>query len=641
MAISNDELLKSINLMAKALTDMQYQNKVNGTNTVSSLEKLNHMLARAATDTGMSPASLNKLLLKFAKSTTAIGDQAKLTQVLNEFNKKVPEYSRLSSLMTPNDFMKFIDRSLEKIKTTPITLNTKENISFISKSIAKANKDYASTGFGKIASDFYKNATKEQLKELKLMRKSIQSGGQINPSNGGVFRGMVMGAMGQISDIVLNNAGFGELPGKMANLLKLVDDYWASNKADLEKEDVERNANLLANSRMAEASYNEIKRTAKESKDVLIEATMQRDDLTASLTESFSNALSKTDLDEKTKQRYEAALAKGTITDGQLSKITSSWKKTLGDEITSEDKEEIKSFRSNILNNINTLKEIGQDVDDATNAYKSELEKENMALITATKARADVDSIMYDEIKGQFSRIDKELSSRKFRGKSSEELNLLKLQLQSEVVGNVSSKYGINASEARGAFADHSKRVAENLSEQGLSSSDINDKMNSGELSEALKYNSKFGNKLSELSSLFKNPSVARRVTPQQIANIKATKTRTNKLKPMSSASSLVASGDDIAASIGLPVGSLDTLSSKTLSSSTTKASESELKNRQDAFEVIRNSEKKSDETAKLLEKVFGKNAEKAVKVEITNWPQSPVGNRQMASVSTNPPSID
>lgn len=601
--------------MTKALTDFQYQTKLNGSTMVNSLEKTHRMLARAATETGFSPESLNKLLLKFAKSTTAIGDQAKLTQVLNEFNKRVPDYSRLANIMSPQDFAKFVDRSLEKIKNTPIKLNTKENISFISKAIAKANKDYASTGFGRVAADFYKNASTAQLKELRLMRKSIETGAKIGDNRDGMLSGLVAGTAAQLGDIVMENAGFGELPGKMMTLLTAINKLRDANKNDRNESANERNAALLANSRKTEASYGEQKRVTTTSKDVLVEASLQKDELTNSLLEAFSDALSKTDLSPKIKDKYQKDLIAGKLTEGQLAKITASWKRSLGTDITPEDKKEMKDFRSNILSDISSLNEMNSAIEEATSMYNGEAKKELDALVVATKARADVDKMVFDELQGQFDRIDKELKSGALRKTPTHELDALREQLQIDVTNSVSKKYGIDITESKGMYNDHSTRVSENLSDLGIEASD--------ELKDALAYNAKFADQLTKLSKIFTTQKIERPRLPELKTTISKSTRKTP--KPITSTSSIYTE-PDVLTFAGVPSVSESALvvpSSRIASPPEKKSSEAEISKRQDALSSVRASQNHSEESIKLLEKIFGQNAEKAVKVQIVNWPTS------------------
>ena len=619
--------------MTKALTDFQYQTKLNGSNMVNSLEKTHKMLARAATETGFSPESLNKLLLKFAKSTTAIGDQAKLTQILTEFNKRAPDYSRLANIMAPQDFAKFVDRSLEKIKNTPIKLNTKENISFISKSIAKANKDYASTGFGKVAADFYKNASSAQLKELRLMRKSIETGGNIGDNKDGMSSGLIAGTAAQLGDIVMENAGFGELPGKMMTLFTAINKLREANKNDKNQSANERNASLLANSRKTEASYGEQKRVTTDSKEILVEASLQKDELTSSLLDAFKDALSKTDLSPKRKDEYQKDLISGKLTEGQLKTITASWKSALGSDITPEDKKEMKEFRGNILSDITSLNEMNKSIEDATHAYNQEAKKELDALVVATKARADVDKMIFDELKGQFDRIDKELKSGALRKTPSNELDALREQLQTDITNSVSKKYGVNVSESKGMYNDHTNRVNENLSDLGIEAS--------AELKEALEYNGKFADKLTSLSRIFTQPTLERPRVPELKSTVSKSTRKTP--KPMASTGSTVYTEPDVLAFAGVPSVAESALvvpSARVATPPDKKSSDAEIDKRQDALSSVRSSEKNSEETIKLLEKIFGQNAEKAVKVQIVNWPASSPSQPKASSEAPSVPML-
>lgn len=633
MAISNEELLRSINLMTKALTDFQYQSKLNGTNLVDSLERTHRMLARAAIETGFSPESLNKLLLKFVKSNSAVGDQAKLTQVLTEFNKRIPDYERLANIMSAEEFNKFVNRALEKIKNTPIKLNTKENISFLSKAIARANREYATTGFGRIASDFYRNATTAQLRELKLMRQSIESGNKIGDNKGGMLSGLLAGTAAQMGDIIMENAGFGQLPGKMMGVIDAFNKLREARKLDKDQAANERNAALLANSRKTEAAYGEQKRVVTESKDILVDVGMQRDELTGSLLDAFKDVLSKTDLSEKLKQKYERDLMAGTLTENQLKKITASWKRALGDDITPEDKKEMTQFRSNIMADIASLNEMNKSIEEATQIYNEEAKRELDALVTATKARADVDNMIFTELEGQFARIDKELKGSTFKNLSAEEITALREQLQADVTKSVSKKYGINVSESKGMYNDHTERVNQNLSELGIEMSD--------ELKAALEYNKQFAEKLAGLSRIFQNTEREPRIRIPEIRSASIS-TRVTP-RPISSTRNTVYTEPDLLSFEGVPALSGSGLaipSDRVATPQPNRSSEAEIQNRQDALETIRTSERRSDDTFKLLEKVFGQNADKPIKVQVTNWPAPTVSQNLGSNESPSVPLI-
>jgi len=57
-------------------------------------------------------------------------------------------------------------------------------------------------------------------------------------------------------------------------------------------------------------------------------------------------------------------------------------------------------------------------------------------------------------------------------------------------------------------------------------------------------------------------------------------------------------------------------------------------------LETIRTSERRSDDTFKLLEKVFGQNADKPIKVQVTNWPAPSVSQNLSSNESPTVPLI-
>lgn len=639
MPVSNDDLLKSLNIIGKVLTDMQYQSKSIGNKTVVTLEHVDGMLKRAAKDTGISSESMNKLLTKFIKNTGGIGPQSKLIHALEEFNKKNPNYDRLGKLVSANEFRDFVDKAVEKIRVSPIKLNTKENLSLISKAISKGNKDYASTGFGKVSTEFYRKASKDQINELRLMRKSIQNGDMLSSSRSHNILKNIVGGIAPGADMLLQNAGFGELPAKFIDVFKAINEFRESKKKEKGSVEEERNALLLSSNRMAESSYAEQRRVTAQSKESLVNVEMQRDELQNALSGLFDDVLSKTSLDPKLKETLEKKLIKGTLTSRDIGKIISNWQDTLGDQITPDDKKDMKEFRRSILSDIQTMKEIGLDVDDATKAYASNLEREKQALINSTKSRSEIDRLMYAELEGQFKDLDKKLKGSAFKKNTAEEINLLRSQLQGEIAEQVRSKYGVSGSESKGIYADHSRRVSEILSEQGMDPKQIQETLTSdNELSNTLGYFKNFQSKLEGLSDIFKVETFERKTTtePKSLKTPKSRKT----IAQLPPNIPTLKFNDDLESLGNISVPSKQS-GIRSISTHSDIANESIASPKQDAFESIKDSSKKADETHKLLEKVFGKNAEKSIRVEVVNWPSPQPQANTPASLSTSPPSLE
>jgi hypothetical protein len=62
---------------------------------------------------------------------------------VEELKKEKVDYGLIQKLMSPKQFQTTLSQALTKVKAIPVLLNTKENLSLLSKAIVKGNKDYA------------------------------------------------------------------------------------------------------------------------------------------------------------------------------------------------------------------------------------------------------------------------------------------------------------------------------------------------------------------------------------------------------------------------------------------------------------------------------------------------------------------
>ena len=509
MPISKQDLGRDINFLVKILQDYNSNVKIQNTNT-KDYKDIVSVLSQAVKENGLDQRHFSSLMKKLLISMDGWNSQVgNAVRSFEEIKDDKVDYGTLEKLLTPVSFHKTLVQALTKIKNLPIGLNSRENLSLLSKAIAKGQKEYASNGYGKYAVEFYKYASNKQVLALEQIRKNIKEGISVkeDKKGGGLLAGLASGIVAKTGDVIMENAGFGELPGKFMNMFTAWKDVFTKVKENKGDADVTRNAQLLEATKYSEASYNELRTNNEAARDKLAESEAARDVLTNSMNNNMKDILSRTSFGEKKKTNLQGKVEAGTLNTRDINAILNDWKKTLGDTITDDDVKRMDSFYEAMHSGVNDLKEIDETITQTRAEYNSNLNKENEALIVANKNRREIDKLMMKELEGQFSDIDKKMKGLG-RNLSKDATEALRKDLQLGVTKDVREKFGINEAELRSMYSDNKGRITENLTQLGKSDKEANAEVNSDRFSGVINYTKDLKNKLLSLSDIFKENKI-------------------------------------------------------------------------------------------------------------------------------------
>lgn len=173
-----------------------------------------------------------KSLLRVSKSAGNVAQYEKLIKMLELLVKSYdnPDIKQMSRLgITTQNLIAEISSLRDEVKSTNIRGNEKANLSLLTQAIADGYRQYALTGFGKEASNFYKKATLEQMRLLKQIDKHIDEGiplkdlGKKTPLEKAKEIGskaLSSGPLQAAADMILKGMGFGTLPGEFLDMFK-------------------------------------------------------------------------------------------------------------------------------------------------------------------------------------------------------------------------------------------------------------------------------------------------------------------------------------------------------------------------------------------------------------------------------------
>jgi hypothetical protein len=171
MPVSQQDLGRDLNLLLKVLQDFNSNVRIQGSSLTDFKENV-ELLGKSIKSSGLDYKYFGAYMKKLVAGTEGWSVQASnIVRVFEELKKEKVDYGLIQKLMSPKQFQTTLSQALTKVKAIPVLLNTKENLSLLSKAIVKGNKDYAATGFGKVTADFYKNASNKQIAELYEIRK--------------------------------------------------------------------------------------------------------------------------------------------------------------------------------------------------------------------------------------------------------------------------------------------------------------------------------------------------------------------------------------------------------------------------------------------------------------------------------------
>jgi hypothetical protein len=246
-----------------------------------------------------------KSLLKVSKNTGNSAQYEKLIKMLELLVKSYdnPDVKQMNRLgITTQNLIAEISSLRDEVKSTNLKGNEKANLSLLSQAIADGQKQYALSGFGKDASNFYKKATLEQMRLLRQIDKHIDEGiplknlGKKSPLEKAKELGskaLSSGPLQAAADMVLKGMGFGTLPGEFLDIFsrsmgKSKSSVKDAEKAELQSMKVKGLIEAKEKSQLA-LDYN---RTIQErAKEVKSSAVATKTNLTIELSKAIADAM--------------------------------------------------------------------------------------------------------------------------------------------------------------------------------------------------------------------------------------------------------------------------------------------------------------------------------------------------------------
>ena len=511
MARGDEDFNRNINFLLKSMQEFVTNIKTYANPDYS---KVYNEMKKSANASGLAEKDFLKQL-KNSIPKLGMTVSPEIVKVLQNFEKGLVENNH--KISDPKNFLKVMDELFIRIKTMPINLNTKENLSIISKAIAKGNRDYASTGFGKYQNDFYKKATDKQILELSNIRKQIKDGVSLKNDNNtkGVITGLLAGTAGAVGDVLMENAGFGQLPGKFMNMFNAGRELYGALKKNQGDAEVERNAFLLQSAKISQASYTEIKERNDKNSKAIEEGEGTQGELKASLSSALQDALKNSGFGKTKQASMLGKLDTGNFGQKEINDILLGWKKQLGPNITNEQKEQLNSFNAAMNNGIADLKEIDGWLADVKNRYKEDLDKQAESLSNVIASKKLEDSLLEKEIQVEFAAIEKRLKGfEKTNGKEATES--LKQQLQREKLSEIREKHGVADTESFGIYNNHKEELRNIERKKGTAEADIDNNINS-KYGDVLKDTEEEQARKDKLSPIFKDDSLVYKTVPRKI----------------------------------------------------------------------------------------------------------------------------
>jgi hypothetical protein len=523
MAFSNTDLTRELNLVLKALQDIVTSTRItaaNGSNIT--MKDLIDTFSKASNNVGSDSKRMAQMLDKLVKRMDGVGiDTAKTTLALKEIAKDGSiDIGKIERLLSPDQFSKLFELILKKVKDSPVSLNTKENLSMMSKAIAKGNRDYASSGLGKVEADFYRNASNKQINELSKIRNELSSQKKSSALLD-IAKGLTIGTAAQISDVIMSNAGFGELPAKFANVFVQAKNLWGLLKDKKNQSASDRNAMLLEAYKASEASYAEQRRKNEEGKNALINGEASNESMKQDLAFALNDVLNKTSFGDTKKENYKEKLNSGNFGTREINNIINDWKKTLGSSITQEDLDMMHGFYGSMQDGIATIKETDELLSESRKKYVEGIDHENEAMVNATSLKEQVDELMLKELEAKKKEIEKSIKKNGKHLSDSMKKALADDQLL-KATKELKEKWGVADSESKGLFNDNTERTRSNLLDMGMNEKEAQHAIETDDgLSKSLGYNNKLNSKLAAISPIFNNSDVVSKTERRPIPKAK------------------------------------------------------------------------------------------------------------------------
>jgi len=413
-----------------------------------------------------------KSLLKVSKSTGNAAQYEKLIKMLELLVKSYdnPDVKQMNRLgITTQNLIAEISSLRDEVKNTNIKGNEKANLSLLSQAIAEGQKQYALSGFGKYASNFYKKATLDQIKLLQQMNKNIKEGiplkdlgkkGIVEKTKDIASKASGSGLLQAGADIILKGMGFGTLPGELIDMFMFFRGRGKSKKEEELTKEQELNAlrakGLLHDKEKAQLSLDANRNIQERALAVKQTAGLTKENLTVELGKTLADAMRISgEVDARFASEENPGIADVSkiteaIKNNSISKsdIENTIKATEGKQGISE------GMSEDILRNFDEVQEYSEIISEQEKIIKETAMGIQSAIDTIAELFLDIREIFGKELKNELEQIDRIVGEMK--GHDEETIAGLKSEAITSKLSNLAQTLGTTEDELHGIIGGES-----------------------------------------------------------------------------------------------------------------------------------------------------------------------------------------
>ena len=468
MTMSMAQLIEQLKVTQSTKKDMSIEDVIKALNTVFKTSK--------------GDTTELKALMKIAKNSPNAKHFEKLGKMLELLIKSYnnPDVKQMKRLdITVQNLMTEISSLTDSMKNSNASKNEKANLSVLSQAVSEGHRLYAVTGMGKISSEFYKNATLEQLRLLKMVDKSIKDGRPLKDTDKGGIAGAIdkmkkMGLFTAAADTALKGMGFGTLPGEFLEIFgksKKDKDEELTKKQELQSLKVQ---GLVDTKEKAQRSIDSNKLTQTNAEGIKEQVTATRDNLTVELSKAIANAMQAAEggvdarfqVDGKEGEadidKIAKAISNNEFPKSELESIIKSKYLT-----TNDNGEQDSSVSDALLQNMNDVEEYNKIIAEQEKVIADSASAIQTSIESTAKIFLDLREILGNELKNEINELNK-IIDKNFKGESEETRNAIKDVKRADLITRTMETSNVTEDEVLGLIGGESKSgYMKDYAEQG------------------------------------------------------------------------------------------------------------------------------------------------------------------------------
>lgn len=375
-----------------------------------------------------------KSLLKVSKNAGNAAQYEKLVKMLELLVKSYdnPDIKQMNRLgITTQNLIAEISSLRDEVKSTNIKGNEKANLSLLTQAIADGQRQYALSGFGKDASNFYKKATLEQMRLLRQIDKHIDEGIPLKDLSKKTplekakevgSKALGSGPLQAAADMVLKGMGFGTLPGEFLDIFKSGFGKGGMSKKEAEQAELQsmKVKGLVDAKEKAQLALDYNRTIQERAVSVRDTAKATRENLTVELSKSLADAMRISGtIDSRFASEGEPGIADiskilEAIKDNSISKDEiDSILKAAADKATPETAESIQATSNELMKNFSEVQEYSKIIEEQEKIIAETAKGIQDSIDRVAELFIDLRDILGKELKNELEQIDKLISGMK------------------------------------------------------------------------------------------------------------------------------------------------------------------------------------------------------------------------------------